>query len=167
MFGEHVHFVVAGDHLPRQRGVAADKSVQRLPHHVLSHSREARNVDERFEQRLAIELDGAFADIDGEIGDPLQFRSDLHGRGDEAQIDRRRLHLRDQLDRVLIDVELHLVDGIVIGDDALGHRAVALEQRADGIADGIFDHRAHAQQKLLELFDVSIEVARHPNRPVT
>ena len=69
----------------------------------------------------------------GQVGDALQLRRDLHGRGHEAQVDRGRLHHGDQLDGVLVDLQLHLVDAVSPSMTSLGQRGVALQQRADGL----------------------------------
>jgi hypothetical protein len=140
----------------------ADEGVERLTDHLLRVARETRV--ERLERRLAIELDGSLAHVDGQIGDALQLRSDLHGRGHEAEVDRGRLHHRDQLDRVLVDRQLHLIDVAVGVDHPLGHSRVALQQRADRLLDLILHHRSHPQEELFQTFDVSVEVAHVNSR---
>ena len=123
-----------------------------------------RNRHHRFERRLAIELDDALANVLGQIGDAFQLGRDLHDGGHKAQVDGRRLHLRDELQRPAIDLQLHLIDAAVVADDLLGERRVALEKRANRLRDRVLDHGAHPQKKIFELFDIVIEMSLH--RPI-
>ena len=127
MLGLLIDAVVHGDHLTRQIAVAAHERVERLTDHRLRVLGEPGNGDHRFELRLAIELNGPLAHILGQVSDAFQLGCDFHDGRDEAQIDRRGLHLGNQLERAPIDLQLHLIDPIVIANDFLGERRVALQ----------------------------------------
>src|ERR1051326_2494565 len=68
-----------------------------------------------------------------------------------AEVARGRLHLGDQLDHVLVDLDLHLVDAVVVGDDLFGHGDVEIKQRTDRLLDRVLHHRAHAEEMRLDL----------------
>ncbi|MNC87026.1 hypothetical protein D3C83_27210 [compost metagenome] len=60
---------------------------------------------------------------------------------------------------MLVDVQLHLVDGRIAVDHALRQRGIALEQRLDRFVDLILDHRSHPQKELFEVFEFYVEMA--------
>ena len=88
----------------------------------------ARDVDERLELRLAVQLEGALADVHGHVADALQVGGDLEAGGDEAQIARRRLVQGQQAEAELVDLDVHAVDGVVALDGHVGELVVAVDR---------------------------------------
>ena len=60
------------------RGVALDERVERAAHHLLRATRHQRDVDERLQLRLVVELDRPLRDVGAQVRDALQVVRDLH-----------------------------------------------------------------------------------------
>ena len=88
---EGVDLVVLRAHPARELGVPRHEGVQALLHHALGALRHPREVDERLELGLTVQLEDALGDVHRLIADALEVGDDLHGGGDEAEIARRGL----------------------------------------------------------------------------
>ena len=89
---------------------------------------------------------------------------------------RHRLPARQDQKRQLVDPDLGLIDRLVIGDDLVGERFVALDQRLHGAADLLLGAPAHGEQPIAQIAQLAIELAArvslfhprsYPNFPVT
>jgi hypothetical protein len=97
---QNVDLVVIVTYLERQLDVLTNKGVETVAQHALRDGCHARQVDERLELRLGDELDGALADVLGNVTRPLQVRRNLERRRNQPQVpadERKRLRLSGSL----------------------------------------------------------------------
>jgi hypothetical protein len=85
--------------------------------------------------RLVLTVEGqhALRGVLREIADALKVVGDPERRNDFAQVDRHGLAAGNGEDRFFLDFALKIVDRVVGGDDALGERGVALDERINGL----------------------------------
>jgi hypothetical protein len=166
-----VEQVVVLDHRFRFGRVALHERIQRRPHLPLAEIRQLGQVVDRLERRALVQVDGALGHVHGQVPDPLQVDDDLQGRGDEAQVARRRLAEDQKAAAGLVDLQLEAVDLTVLADHRLGELGVPLGQRAHAVCDLGLHLPAQGQQLVAEI--VELRVVRlvgmrlHPNLPVT
>jgi len=168
---ELVDRVVREADAERQLGVLAHEGVEAPAEHVARHVGHARDVDVGLDRQLAGELDGPLGDVSRHVADALQVGGDLERRGDEAEVARRGLAEREQLEREVVDLDVEAVHGVVALDGGARERLVALNEGLHRPPDLLLHQPAHLEHRgaqLAELLLVGpVGVERHqPNRPV-
>jgi hypothetical protein len=78
--------------------------------------------------RLLADGMDAFCNVLCQIADALQIVGNAHGRDDLAQVDGDRLASGDGQYRLLLDVVLQAIDGVVGGNDLPGQNFIAVQQ---------------------------------------
>ena len=109
-------------------------------------------------QRQAVR---ALADVDRQVGDPLQVAVDLQHRRHAPQVDGHRLMQGEDLEALFLDLDLAVVDRLLAGDHLLGDFDAQLAQRLHGAEHHLLDHRRLVEQVLLESFKIALQVDRH------
>jgi hypothetical protein len=99
---ELVDGVVGAADVERQVGVLADERVERPVQHGAHEVRHQRQVDHRLrlrlDRRLGVELERALRDVRRHVADALEVGRDLERGRDEAEVARRGLVQREQLE---------------------------------------------------------------------
>ena len=150
--------------------VAGDEGVEGVAEHGAGAGGHLRDVDQRLDQRLARHHLHDRADALGVIAHALEVDVDRERGDDHAQVDGHRRLLREQLQRLLVDLVAGAVDLVVVADHGVGERRVAVDERLQRALDLAIDHRPHLEDAVLEAFEVGVELfARHgpqviPNR---
>jgi len=85
------------------------------------------------------------------VGDPLQVCDQFQGRGQVAQIAGDWLLPGDDLDTAAIDLALHLVDHVIIGNDPLSPFRVEVGQGLDSFVDRLLHMGAHPDDFLMQI----------------
>jgi hypothetical protein len=102
------------------------------------------------------------------IADALDIRRDLEARRDDAQVMRDWLLLGNQKDALVLDVDDHIVDGVVGLHDLLRKDGIVLEKRLHRLLDvckGLVAHRGDELLHDLEVVDVFLScLAFHISR---
>ena len=124
----------------------------------MRHLRHARDVDERLQLRLFVELDGALAEIDRDVTDALEVGRDLQAGRDEAQVLRRRLMEGEEADAEIVDIDVHAVHVVVALDRHTAEGIVALDETAHGVLDLLLDESAHLEDLQVQLFQLRVVV---------
>ena len=107
------------------------------------------------------------ADAFGGVAHALQIGIDLDDAEDEAQIDGHGLLHGEQVERGLIDVALHAVDGDLAAADQVADRQVADPVGLNGALDGLLGEAGHDQKILFQIFQALLKAYPcHPNLPV-
>jgi hypothetical protein len=111
-------------------------------------------------QRVATaELRRLVGDLLRLVADPLELVDDLRDHQDETQVDRRRLPPGDDLAAELVEVDLHLIDGLLVGADLVdGILALVVVQDGDRAAQLGFDDATHRQDPAPDRLDLGIEL---------
>ena len=95
----------------------------------------------------------------------------MQDRGQQPQVGRHRRLQRERIEDAALDVHVHPVDLVVVGDHLDGERVVLADQRAHGAAHHDLDAFAGAKDLFLQRRKLLVEpapnLAAHPNRPVT
>ena len=87
---------------------------------------------------------------------------------EDSQVACQRLLGGYEVEALLFEFETLPVNGVVLSDDFLGQRHVAILERVEGFDDGFFHHSAKLEEVGLELPEVSIEIyTRHLDPPFT
>ena len=141
-----------------RRGIALDEHIERAADHLLRASGHQRDVDERLQLRLVVQLDRPLRDVGAQVGDPLEIVRDLHRRDHEAEVARHRLVQPENLHTDLIDLEVEPVHLLVVPDDAPGQIGVAPHERGDDVADRLLDQAAHDEDLLRKDVQLILEV---------
>ena len=153
--------------LAGQLGVGFDEGLQALAHHVGGHRGHAGNVDGQVDGGHLLHEADAVADAFGGVAHALQIGVDLDDAEDEAQIDGHGLLHGEQVERGLVDVALHAVDGDLAAADQVADGKVANPVGLDGALDGLLGQPGHHQEILLQVFQALLKAyACHPNLPV-
>ena len=138
--------------------------------HLLRDFRHERNVDERLEQRLGVQLARAPGDLGGLVGDALEVVGNLRRREHEPAIPGDRPVRGHVGDDQFVDVNLELVDLLILGFDGVGELVVALDERAHGHDEVALGESAHEQDLLADvgelLFPELAHVLRNEHREV-
>ena len=109
----------------------------------------------------------AVADALGGVAHALKVGVDLDDAEDEAQIDGHGLLHGEQVERGLVDVALHAVDGDLAAADQVADGQVANPVGLNGALDGLLGEPGHDQEILLQVFQALLKAyACHPNLPV-
>ena len=115
-----------------------------------------------------LDRSGCLRDIEGVIADALDIRRDLEARRDDAQVMRDWLLLGNQEDALVLDVDDHVVDGVVGLHDLLRKDGIVLEKRLHRLLDvckGLVAHRGDELLHDLEVVDVFLScLAFHISR---
>ena len=101
-----------------------------------------------------VELEGALADIDRVVADPLEVGGDLEPGRDEAQVAGGGLMEGEQVEAALVALDIHPVHFGVAGDYRAGLFGIAIDQRADRLGDLTLDQPAHLDQSGAQLAQV-------------
>ena len=150
--------------------VAGDEGVEGVAEHGAGAGGHLRDVDQRLDQRLARHHLHDRADALGVVAHALEVDVDRERGDDHAQVDGHRRLLREQHERLLVDLVARAVDLVVVADHGVGERRVAADECLQRPLDLAVHHRAHLQDAVLELVEVGVELfARHvpqviPNR---
>jgi hypothetical protein len=79
---------------------------------------------------------GGLCDVDGLVADAFEVAVDSGDGQQEAEVGRHgRLQGEQALDAV-IDLDLHLIDGVFFAEDGLGELLVGIEHRVNRLMDG-------------------------------
>jgi hypothetical protein len=112
---------------------------------LAAHAGEALGEPDR---RLAVEHEGALADVLGQVADALQLGGDLDRGQRVAQIHRHGLAQRQNFQRLILDRLLQLIDARVGTDGGIGQRGVAPRNRLDGVAELVLGEPAHLRHRI-------------------
>ena len=129
--------------LPRPRGCAAYVEVPDLRESLVLHR-----------------VRRATRDLLHLVADPLEIVHDLGDGQDHAQVDRSRLTPGDDHAALLVHVDLHLVDHLLVGADRVEHRVaflLALE-KLDRARELRLDDAAHRQDAAPDRLHVGVEL---------
>ena len=91
----------------------------------------------------------------------------MQDRQDEAEVARDRRLPRQQVLDPLLDLEMDGVDLVVEADHLVGEVAVGLGERGEHRPERAHDQVALELEPGLEVVELPLELAPHPNRPVT
>ncbi|ENN83987.1 hypothetical protein RHSP_70613 [Rhizobium freirei PRF 81] len=91
----------------------------------------------------ALHGDDTLGSVLAEIADTLQVGGDTDRAHDLAQVGGHRLTTCDGDNRLVTDFTLGMVKNDVVGDDLLCQSGVAVDQRADAVADHLLRQAAH------------------------
>ena len=119
-------------------------------------------------------------DVHGLVADALEVAVDARNRQQKAQVAGHRRVQREQALHAVVDFDLHLVDGVFLGENRLGEALLRLEQPLNRLVDGSLRETPHPKQPLLQFLKIVCKVAfqmfhrpfgahwpsHHPNRPV-
>ncbi len=111
-------------------------------------------------RRLTVlcQIAGALGDLRGFVADAFQIDNDLADADHQAQIAGRRLTPRQDAQTFLVDVQLHLVDGVILLAHLLRQLGIALDQGNDGVIDLFLDQTAHLQQLGANFLEFVVEL---------
>ena len=116
---------------------------------------------------MLLHVADAVADAFGGVAHALQIGVDLDHAENEAQVDGHGLLHGQQVERGLIDVALHAVDGDLAAADQVADGEIAHAVGLNGALDGLLGESRHDQQVLLQFFQALLKAyACHPNLPV-
>ena len=108
----------------------------------------------------------AVADAFGGVAHALQIGVDLDDAENEAQIDGHGLLHGEQVERGLVDVALHAVDGDLAAADQVADRQVVDPVGLDGALNGLLGEAGHDQEIFLQIFQALLKAYPcHPNLP--
>ena len=164
-----IHLVVPTTHLAPRLCVAPDERLEGVGEHVAGEPRHLDDLGLRRDATEARQPAGRLGDVDRVVAHPLEVVRDLERGGQHPEVPCHRLLEGQQVDAHLLELDLHLVDDPVAGDDTLGLGAVALEERLDGQSQGGLRLTRHRQEADLDLAQVVVKVPvglGHPNLPV-
>ena len=88
-------------------------------------------------------------DADREVAHAFEIGIDLEAHHQQAKISGNRLIQSQQARDARIDIQLHLVDELLVFDDATGQAVIILDQGLDAGVNGRFDQAAHFKQRLI------------------
>ena len=104
------------------------------------------------------------------IRDPFQHRRHLCHRHNKAKVARGWLSQSNHIDRAPIDVDLHLIDGVVVSQNVASLAGVPFSQRTHRTPQRGFGFATQTQncvtQRVQFLVKVSMNFCAHPNLPV-
>ncbi|MNC30168.1 hypothetical protein D3C75_784440 [compost metagenome] len=83
------------------------------------------------------------------VGDPLQIHCKLPGHGDDPQVTGHGLLQGNQTQAAVFDIQHHLIQSIILIDDALGQGAIQILQGIHCSENLSFDSRSHMHQEIL------------------
>ena len=156
-----VHEVIVLAHAEGEVRVPGHEGVEAVFEHALGGIGHARDVDIGLERRLVVQLNGALADVHGQVPHALQVGDDLDGRGDEPEIAARRLPEGEHADAVVLDLHIEGVDRAIAVDDGDRQGVVALHQGLDGFPDGVFHQASHLEHAFFKGLDVLLFLLGH------
>jgi hypothetical protein len=81
---------------------------------------------------FVIQIDRGARDVAGMIRDPFKHGRHLGYRQDKAEIARSGLSQSKDIDRATIDVDFHLINGVVVIQNLASFAGVAFSQRMQG-----------------------------------
>ena len=109
----------------------------------------------------------AIADAFSGVAHSLQIGVDLDDAQNESEIDGHRLLHGEQVERGLVDVALHAVDGDLAAADQVADGEVANPVCLNGALNRLLGEPGHDQEILLQVFQALLKTyACHPNLPV-
>src|SRR5688572_23747639 len=156
-----VDLAVAARHLERLVRLEAGKGMQCIVHHFGDQLAQVADlaviVGRLFHGREACR---DVADLLNLVTDALEVRDRLDDRDHHAQVRRSRLAGRDDAAALLVDLDLHLVDAVVVPRHFLAERAVAIDQRLDRELELLLDEAAHLHHARADTFHVLVEPPR-------
>ncbi len=127
----------------------------------------ARNVDGKIDGGQALHVADAVADAFGGVAHALEIGVDLDDAENEAQVDGHGLLHGEQVERGLVDVALHAIDGDFAAADQVADGEVANAVGLNGALDRLLGEPGHDQEILLQIFQALLKAyACHPNLPV-
>jgi hypothetical protein len=161
LVAEAIDLIVALHDGLREILVAAHEGVQAVADHAFGEFGHARQIDVGLHLRMAHNAHGGLRDVHGLVADALEVAVDARNGQQEAEIDGHGRLQREQALDALVDFDLHLVDGVLFGEDGFGESLVGFEQRLNGLMDGALGEAAHPEEALLELLHVVFPVTFH------
>ena len=125
------------------------------------------NIDGKIDGGHALHDADAVADALGGVAHALQVGVDLDYAENEAQVDGHGLLHGEQVERGLVDVAFHAIDGDFAAADEVADGEVANPVSLDGALDRLLGEPRHHQEILLQVFQALLKAyACHPNLPV-
>ena len=125
-----VYLLVALDNLPRHVGILGRKSIERRPQHLGRDLGHHRHVHVAADLGLVVQDQRRLGNIGRVVGDALENGRDLCHGYYKTQVVGGRLLRADYVDAETVDLELHEVDGLVLGKHLSRQVAVTLGKRA-------------------------------------
>ena len=98
-----------------------------------------------------------FSDL---VADALEVGDRLDDGDDDAQVGSGRLARRDDAPALLVDLDFHAVDLVVVPRHLLAELAVAVDQRDDRLLQLLLDEAAHLQHPRADPLQVFVEAPR-------
>ena len=106
---------------------------------------------------MRVQPAGRLGHVHHEVGTALELVTDAHHRHEEPQVGRDRLLAREQQEHAVFDRVGQVVDGIVVLDDGVGGREVAVEQRLRAAGDLLGGEGGEADHVDAELVEVLVK----------
>ena len=104
------------------------------------------------------QINGTTRNLGSLVTDTLQIDDDLADTDHQTQIAGSWLTARQNAHALLIDIQLHLVDGVVLLADLFGQLRIAFNQRHNRIVYLFLDQPTHFQQLGANFFQLGIEL---------
>ena len=153
--------------------IALHVGVEDVAHLLHRHPAQRCEPARMRQWRRQVQGERALGDVGGVVADALDVGSDAQRGQDHPQVTGQRA-TPDEVDHVLIDPAFQRVDGLVVGDDALGGAVVAARHHVQPGLQLRCRHLAHADQLVQQrallvvvaLDDVVVLFVHQPNLPV-
>ena len=100
-------------------------------------------------------------DVHGLVADALEIAIDARRQPAESAGRRPWCLQSEQALDALVDLDLHLVDGVFFAEHGFRELLFGIEHGVNGLMDGAFREAAHPQQPLLQFFEIAFEMAFH------
>jgi hypothetical protein len=115
------------DHAMRERRVVSRQRVKTVGHQGTSPHRHSTEYPLRG-AGVRMRVGNAMGNIYRLVADALELGDELQRRDDEAQVNRRRLVQRKELDARFVDLKLQVIDVLIEGDHVPRAGRVGLEK---------------------------------------
>jgi hypothetical protein len=156
-----VDLAVATRHLEGLVGIEPRERVQGIVHHFGDETAEVAYLPVIVRRLLhGGEARGDVADLLDLVADALEISDGLDDRDHHAQVRGGRLPGGDDPAALLVDLDLHPVDPVVVARDLLAERAVAIDERRDGALELLLHEAAHLHGARSDPLHVLVEAAR-------